>query len=206
METNYRIAYDKGWQDVKKKLPAEIVSRRSVSYCSSKCQFTVPFFNSEYILDCSNETITRKTDRQIPDITASIIILNYLSFSDISPKPDNKWVSLKEIPNGGALFYPAFRKNTIELLLRTFGEQPKELLTCAAALGGQPAALGSASAVFRAFPEIPMCIVMWEGDEEVRANATVLYDPSVADLLHVESIIGLGMYLAAKLKQLAGSL
>ncbi|EGO64477.1 DUF3786 domain-containing protein [Acetonema longum] len=203
METNYRIAYDKGWQDVKKKLPEEIVSRRSVSYCSSKNQFTVPFFNSEYILDCRNETITGKTAGQIPDITASIIILNYLSFSDISPTPDKKWVSLKEIPKGGALFYPAFRKNTIEVLLKTFGKQPKELLTCAAALGGQSASLGSASVVFHAFPEIPLCIVMWEGDEEVRANATVLYDPSIADILHVESIIGLGMYLAAKLNQLA---
>ncbi len=40
------------------------------------------------------------------------------------------------------------------------------------------------------------------GDEEIRANATVLYDPSVAQLLHIESVIGLGMYLSAKLKQL----
>ncbi|TWH49402.1 DUF3786 domain-containing protein [Sporomusa sp. KB1] len=206
METNYRIAYDKGWRDLKKKVPEEIVSRRSVSYCSSNRQFTMPFFNSEYILDCDNETITRKTDGQIPEIIASIIILNYLSFSDTSPELDQKWVSLKEIPNGGALFYPAFRKNAVEVLIRTFGNQTQELLTCAAALGGQPASLGSASVVFHAFPEIPICAVMWEGDEEVRANATVLYDPSIAYLLHIESLIGLGMYLSAKLKQLASSL
>jgi hypothetical protein len=202
MDTNYRIAYNKGWQDLKKKVPEEIASRLSVKYCSSTRQFTVTFFNSEYILDCHNETITRKSNGQTPEIMASIIILNYLSFSDISLKPYDKWVSLKEIPNGGALFYPAFQKNTIEVLIETFGRQPKLLLSCGSALGGQPASMGSVSAVFHAFPEVPLCIVIWEGDEEIRANAAVLYDPSIAYLLHIESLIGLGMYLSAKLKQL----
>lgn len=205
METNYRIAYNKGWQDLKKKVPEEIASRLSVSYCSSTCQFIVTFFNSEYILDCDNETIRRKSDGQVPEIMASIIILNYLSFSEVSQKPAYKWVSLKEIPNGGALFYPAFQKNTIEVLIETFGRQPKQLLSCGAALGGQSASLGNVSVVFHAFPEIPLCVVVWEGDEEVRANATVLYDPSISYLLHIESLIGLGMYLSAKLKQLEAS-
>lgn len=205
METNYRIAYHAGWQDLKKKEPEEIASRLSVSYCNSTRQFTVPFFNEEYILDWDSETIHRKTGGQAPEIMASIIILNYLSFSDVSPKPGHKWVSLKEIPNGGALFYPAFQKNTIGVLIDTFGQQPKQLLTCAAALGGRPAPFGNVSVVFQAFPEIPLCVIMWEGDEEVRTNATLLYDPSVADLLHIESLIGLGMYLAVQLKRLAAS-
>ncbi len=205
METNYRIAYNKGWEDLKKKVPEEIASRLSASYCSSTRQFTVPFFNSEFVLDYDSESIRRKSDGQAPEIMASIIILNYLSFSEVPGKPGYKWVSLKEIPNGGALFYPAFHKSAIEVLIETFGRQPERLLRCGAVLGGQPALLGKVSVVFHAFPEIPLCVVIWEGDEEVRANAAILYDPSVARLLHIESLIGLGMYLSEKLKQLAAT-
>jgi len=203
METNYRIAYDKYWRDLKRKMPEEIATQLTVTYCSDTRQFTVSFFNSEYILDCNTETIRRKTDGHVPEIMASIIMLNYLAYSRPPQKTIEKWVSLKEIPNGGMLFYPAFHKNAIEGLIEAFGHQANQLLVSATALGGQPAAFGNASAIFKAFPEIPLCVIVWEGDEEVRANATILYDPSIELMLHIESVIGLGMYLSNQLKKLA---
>ncbi|HEY3423452.1 MAG TPA: DUF3786 domain-containing protein, partial [Negativicutes bacterium] len=81
--------------------------------------------------------------------------------------------------------------------------QSKQLLSCAAALGGETALFGTASAIFHAFPEIPLCVIVWEGDEEVPANATILFDPSIGTLLHIESLIGLGMYLSKQLRLLA---
>jgi len=203
METNYRIAYDKYWQDLKRKVPEEIATQLAVTYSSETCQFVVTFFNSEYILDWNNETVYRKTDGHVPEIMASIIILNYLAYARPPQETAKKWVSLKEIPNGGMLFYPAFHKNSIIGLIQAFGHQSQQLLTCAAAFGGKPAAFGDASAIFQAFPEIPLCVIIWEGDEDVRANATILFEPSVEHLLHIESVIGLGMYLASKLKSRA---
>jgi hypothetical protein len=97
------------------------------------------------------------------------------------------------------LFYPAFHRNSIQGLIKAFGHQAKQLLTSAAILGGQEASFGDASVIFQAFPEIPLCVTVWEGDEEVHANATILYDPSIEHFLHIESVIGLGMYLASKL-------
>jgi len=205
METNYRVAYDKYWQDLKRKVPEEIATQLAVTYCSDTRQFVVTFFNSEYVLDCNTETIFRKTDGHIPEIMASIIMLNYLAYAHSSRETAKKWVSLKEIPNGGMLFYPAFHKNSIIGLIEAFGHRSKDLLECAITLGGQPASFGDASAIFQAFPEIPLCVIVWEGDEEVRANATILYEPSIEHLLHIESVIGLGMYLASKLKRRATS-
>jgi len=132
---------------------------------------------------------------------ASIIMLNYLAYARSPQETAKKWVSLKEISNGGTLFYPAFHKNSIVGLIKAFGHQPKQLLACAATLGGQPTSFGDASAIFQAFPEIPLCVIVWEGDEEVQANATILFEPSIEHLLHMESVIGLGMYLASKLKR-----
>lgn len=203
METNYRIAYDKYWQDLKRKVPEEIATQLAVTYCSKSRQFGVTFFNSEYNLDCNTETIYRTVDGHVPDINACIIMLNYLVYARSPLETPKKWVSLKELPNGGMLFYPAFHKSSIVGLIKAFGHRPKQLLACASDLGGQPASFGDASAIFQAFPEIPLCVIIWEGDEEVRANATILFEPSIEHLLHIESSIGLGMYLASKLKRLA---
>ena len=202
METNYRIAYAKGWQDVKEKDPLEIAARLAVTFHPDTQQFTLEFFGEEYLLDWATEKIWRKTDGQVPEITDSIIMLNYLSFSDSLVPPTDQWVSLKEIPNGGALFYPAFRENTIQVIIQTFGHRPDHFRRCAAALGGKPGPFKGVSAVFQAFPEIPLSIILWEGDEEISANATVLMQPSIASLLHIECLIGLGMLLGTKLRDI----
>ena len=132
---------------------------------------------------------------------ASIIMLNYLSYAQLTQETAKKWVSLKEIPNGGMLFYPAFHKQSIVGLIKAFGHESKQLLLCAADMGGQSTSSGDASVIFQAFPEIALRVIVWEGDEEVRSNATLLFEPSIEHLLHIESIIGLGMYLVSQLKK-----
>lgn len=202
MKTNYRVAYDKWWQDLKRKTPEEIATHLAVTYSSDTRQFVVTYFGSEYILDCDNETIYRKADGQVTEMMPSIIMLNYLVYAQSPQETTKRWVSLKEIPNGGMLFYPAFHKNSLVGLTKTFGHQSKQLLACATDLGGQIASFGDTSVIFQAFPEIPLCVVIWEGDDEVGANATILFEPSVEHFLHIESLIGLGMYLASELKRL----
>lgn len=200
METNYRVAYDIWWKDLKTKDPEEITTYLEVTYCSSTGQFMLTFFNSEYILDCNNETIYRKSDGYVPDMTISVLMLNYLVYARPPEETTNEWVSLKEIPGGGKLFYPAFYKTAIIGLINAFGHDSKELFRCGASFGGEPTSYGNASVIFQAFPEISLCVVIWEGDEEIAPNATILYKPSIKNLLHIESIIGLGGILASKLK------
>lgn len=206
METNYRIAYDKYWQDLKRKDPEEVANYLAVTYERNDNHFVVMFFGSEYILDCNSEKIYRKRDEHPLNITAGIIILNYLAYAGPIPKTTPKWVSLKELPNGGMLFYPAFLQSSLKPLIKAFGRESQKLIPASAELGGIPADFGDASVVFQAFPEIPLGVIVWEGDEEVRANATILYDPSIEYLLHIESAIGLGMYLSNQLVKRAAGL
>lgn len=203
MESNYHIAYNKGWDDLKQKDPKDIANAMAVTYLNDKQQFIVPFLNETYIVDCNKQSICKEADGTVPGIGAAILILHYLTFFQTKAEPANKWVSLKEIPNGGMLFYPAFHKESIGGLIRAFGHQSALLLECAKRIGGQPAGFGDASAVFNMFPKIPLCVVIWEGDEEIAANATILFDPSIEHFLHIESVIGLGGYLASKLIKLA---
>jgi hypothetical protein len=203
MQTNYRIAYDKGWDDLKRKAPEEITNAVDVIYLSDNHQFIVPYFNENYIVDCNKQVIYKQSDGTFPLIGASILILHYITFFQTRAESSDKWVSLKEIPNGGMLFYPAFHKESIVGLIKTFGHKPALMLECAKQIGGQPARFGHASAVFKIFPKISLCVIIWEGDEEIEANATVLFDPSIEYFLHIESVIGVGGYLVNKLIELA---
>lgn len=204
MESNYRVVYDKFWQDIKKRDPEEITAARAVSYTSDTRQFVMMFFNEEYIVDSDKETICRKADEYVPDVMATIIILNYLAYAQPLPESAPSWVSIKEIP-GGMIFYSAFHKTAISVLIEAFGHQTGRLMTAARSLGGQAGPFGDASVVFRAFPEIPLCVIVWQGDEEVRANATILYDPSIELMLRSAISIDLGIYLAGQLKRLAAT-
>ena len=204
-ETSYRIVYDKLWQDIKQRDPEEITAARAVTYTSTTRQFQVMFFDEEYIADSTKETISRKTDGQVPDTVATIIMLNYLAHAQSLTQPSSNWVSIKEIPDG-MIFYSAFHKTAIAVLIKTFGQQAAQLMKAAGPLGGQPGPFGAASVVFRAFPEIPLCVVVWEGDEEVPANATILYDPAIVLMLPSAISIDLGVYLAGQLRKLAAQL
>ncbi|RDY23116.1 DUF3786 domain-containing protein [Romboutsia maritimum] len=199
MKNNYYIAYEKEWKGLKKRKPEDVADIANISYCKIKNQFKVPFLNLNYILDCNNESIYRESDGYIPDIESSIMILNYLTFSKLFHVPNNNWVSLKEIPNGGALFYPAFYKSSILELIKSFGKDLKKFERSSKALNGIPTTLGDASYIFKVFPKVMICVVLWEGDEEISPNATILFKPSIEHLMHIESIIGLGSYIAGKL-------
>ncbi|WP_407314460.1 DUF3786 domain-containing protein [Desulfosporosinus sp. SB140] len=204
IESSYRDVYAKFWRDIKQRNPAEITAARAVSYRSDAHQFVVMFFNEEYIVDREKETIYRKADGDVPDVVATIIILNYLAYAQPLPESTPGWVSIKEIP-GGMLFYSAFHKTAISVLIEAFGHQADRLMTAARFLGGQAGPFGEASVVFKAFPEIPLCVIVWEGDEEVQANATVLYDPSIEFMLQSAICIDLGVYLAGQLKRLVAA-
>lgn len=203
-ESNYQIVYAKLWQDIRRSDPEEITAVRAITFSSDTRQFVVMFFNEEYIADSDKETIYRKADGHVPDVLATIIILNYLAYAQPLPEFKPKWVSVKEIP-GGMIFYAAFHKTAISVLIGAFGHQASQLMTAARFLGGQAGPFGDTSVVLEAFPEVSLCVKVWEGDEEVQPNATILYDPSIELILPSAISIDLGVYLAGQLKKLAAA-
>lgn len=199
MESNYKVAYKSEWSKLKKLEPLDISKRLDVKYNQESRQFIVSFLNEDYILDCKTETIYRKIDKYEPVIDDSIIILNYLTYSAENINKSNKWVSLKEIPNGGALFYPAFYNAAIRSIITTFGHDINEFDKRALNLGGKDIKLGDKGYEFKILPKISICIAIWEGDDEISPNATILYNPSIAHLVHIETVIGIGYSICNKL-------
>lgn len=198
MGNNYEIAYKEEWNKLKKLDPFDVSKRLDVKYCSNKNQFTIIFLNEELLIDFKTESIYSKMDGKRPLIGDSIIILNYLTYSKDYIAEIDKIVSLKEIPNGGALFYPAFHKSSIVQLINTFGYDIKQFEKNASKIGSEEVNIGDKGYKFKVLPKINIYIAIWEGDDEIPPNATILFEPSIEKLVHIETVIGIGMRLANK--------
>ena len=199
MDSNYKVAYNTEWSKLKKLDPLEIAKRLDVKYDDENKQFIVPFLNKDYILDIEHETIYRKDDNFVPSIDDSIIILNYLTYSSTNIEIHNKWVTLKEIPNGGVMFFPAFQNMTVKMLIKRFKDNIKEFEENALKLGGEKINFGDNAYKFKVLTKISICVVYWEGDEDFSSNASILFNPSIQHLVHIETVIGIGMCVANKL-------
>ena len=199
---NYRIAYNQGWKMLKDRNFNRVSKIRDVKHREDVNIFEIDILGDHYILECDSEKIYNIETLEDMDISLAITLLNYLGFSDDDIKVENKWVSLKEIPNGGNLYYPAFYKSSIETLIKEFGYSSDIFSMLALGLGGTEYKFGDASAIFNIFPRVPICVVIWEGDDEISANATVLFDNSIQKIMHIESSIGVGMFITKQLKDL----
>jgi hypothetical protein len=130
-----------------------------------------------------------------------LLVLHYLLTEKGKPLTGRS-ITLKEIPDG-LNYFPTFTKRALKPLIDAFGKEPGRLVKAAGKLGGRRAVFGDASAVIDAFPHVPLTFVLWRGDDELPAAASILFDSSVTDCLSVEDIIVLSEITAWKLARLA---
>jgi hypothetical protein len=196
--SNYRIAFDTAMARVRKKDPVVMADNAGVEYLADMQMFMVPFFQHICIVNCvTGEVSDKDTGRRI-DLCTGVIVLDYLSCAqDVSV--DERLISLKEVPNGGMIFYPAFKLRTIDALVRTFQQKVEDLHDAASHFGGISVKMGHAASKFQALPKISITVVLWAGDEEINASGNVLFDNSIDAFLPVEDIIGLGNYCVDEL-------
>jgi len=163
----------------------------------------VPFLDRRYRL-ASDDFKFADLDaagRQVP-IQEQILVLHYLMGAD-APAPSGRWVAYREIP--GASFYnSAFIKRAVDPMKKTFGQDAAGFRRAAARLGGRSIDAGDAGFEFRAFPKVPLQIILHEGDEEFPAEAGILFDRSAGGILSPEDIAWLAGMVVYRLIALSG--
>ena len=126
------------------------------------------------------------------------MLLFYLRASDGTPT-SGTWVSFRELPNA-SLYHQAFTGYTGNRLAATFGLAPASLDRSARNLGGEPiVGLAPHAWRFLALPRVPLAACLWPGDEEMRAQAAVLFDSSAGQHLPTDGLALLGAGLTGRL-------
>lgn len=197
--SNYVNALNHEWGKLVKICPIDICDRLKVEYNRAEKKFTVLYYGKHCIIDLYNKVIFDKDSYEPLDIIDSIIILNYLTYSSFYIEKSANWLSLKEIPNGGALFYPAFYKSSIFNITKRFGDNLCEFENVSIKLNGKLIEYGDKGFVFEILPKVKIAIIIWSGDEEMSASSSVLFESSIQHLLHIETIIGAAMNLINRL-------
>lgn len=131
-----------------------------------------------------------------------VLLLHYLLGADRS-EPTGNMVTFREF-TGGALYYPAYRKRTIDFLISRFGKDPEALRRAGERIGGVPLGKGSASFRVQFLPKIAVDLLLWEGDEEVPASANILFDECAGRILTTEGVTVVAGTLCSRVVALSG--
>jgi hypothetical protein len=137
------------------------------------------------------------------DITAHILLLHYLLMADGTPMA-NQWIAFRRLP-GGMGYDAAFQGRADRRLVQRFGSDRSAFEAAAQALEGERLAFGDASYSFRVLPSLWLAAVLNLADDELPAEASVLFDGAANHYLPTEDLAVLGGTLAGRLIRAARS-
>lgn len=201
-ESNLTKAYEDAYRIAGAKIarcnPEEVCQNSKASFEQATNTFLVKHFNSEYRVARDSGVVCSPVASAAPTVTEKVLILHYLLHAQPQPL-SGKSIAFREVPGGGALYYPAFKKRAIDPLVKALADQPAAFQKAAVALSGVPEKYGTVSVTLYAFPFVPITYVLWQGDAEMPASGTILFDASVAAFLPVEDIVLAGSFGAYRL-------
>jgi hypothetical protein len=115
-----------------------------------------------------------------------ILILHYFTQAKGTPLT-GKQIPYRDLP-GGLVYYPTFIKRTIEPISDFFGKDPALLVGVGKMLGARPGTIGDASLIIDAFTRVPISVILWQGDDELKSEVNLLFDGNIPDYLTSEDI------------------
>lgn len=192
MESNLKSAYFEAYRIACEKLPKcsieEVCQNSKAVFQKTANAYSLKYFDREYLIDCNSGAVSLKGERAEVTTTEKVLILHYLIHSEPVPLTGRN-ISFMEVPGGGAIYYSTFKKRAIDPLVKTFSNKLPDFLKAASALSGIPEKLGDAGITIYAFPLVPITYVLWQGDDEIPASGTILFDASISHFLPVEDIV-----------------
>jgi len=156
---------------------------------------TIEYLNQLYVISVPGMEISLRDSlnhregqesREGIDLKDRILILHYLITAKGTPAT-GKLIGFKQVP-GGLFEYASFSREVLSPLLKHFGKEPERLVEAAANLGGAKVGYGDVAVSIKAFPNVPVVIVLWRGDDEFAPNANILFGSTVADYLPTEDM------------------
>jgi hypothetical protein len=172
------------WQKLIDLDPCVQAHESGCAYDHGHRRFTVPLIHADFMVNLEQRSI------QGPGGEASFLeqlcMLSYLLRARDIPLA-NKLVKPEQL-EAGQFFFRGHHALPTEKLLGVFGNQPDLLLRAAATLYAKPVPYGDASVEVRVLPRFPVTFVVWGGDEEFAARASVFFDETADRHLALDAI------------------
>lgn len=205
MQPNYRPALELAQRNLRSLTPETVARRAGVDLrpAGEGLEFQLRLLGRDYRVPFPECLVYDISTGAPAGVSPTLIALHYLITADGSPVK-HEWVPFRMVPGGG-VYEAAFRRRSIGPLLSSFAEDPAGLHQAAVALGGERAGMGDVSYIFDALPRLPMACVLWLGDDEQEAEASILFDADAPSYLPTEDLAALAGMLAFGLIRARGA-
>ena len=147
---------------------------------------TLNYLNEIYRINIPTAEVVFVDSKQPVPLRDKIFILHYFTQAK-GTSLTGKQIPYRDLP-GGLVYYPTFIKRTIEPISEFFGKDPALLVGVGKMLGAKPGTLGDASLIIDAFARVPISVILWQGDDELKAEVNLLFDANILDYLTSEDV------------------
>lgn len=152
----------------------------------SRSEITVQYLNRHYLITLPDIKVALVDSAEEVPVRDKLLILHYFISARGTPAA-NRLITFRELPEGN-VYFPTFSQRTIKPLLNYFAKEPNRLLKAGAKLGGSKVTLGDTALTLPAFSRVPIIIILWQGDDELAPQGSILFDASITDYLPTEDI------------------
>jgi len=178
------------WEQLEKLDYAETAQRAKCEYLPDIECHIIKLLNTEYTVDLSYKKIYSRPEDSIQKpagFLEELCLLAYLINAKDIPLAE-KLVRAEALP-GGQFFFRGIHKLPAEKLEKAFGTHPQVLLEVSEQFNAQECEYGDASISLFIFPRLPLTIVIWGGDEEFEARASILFDQTAASQMPLDALL-----------------
>jgi len=174
------MANDGLWQQVLGLDGLQTARRAKCRYLSDSQSYVITLLNREYTVELPEKKVSGA------GFTEELSILTYLINSKDLPVA-NKLKTAQQLPDG-QFFFRGPHKLITEKLEEAFGQFPERLYDVMDKFGAERREFGDASIELYVLPRVPLTIVIWRGDEEFAARASVLFDETATEQMPLDAL------------------
>lgn len=180
------------WERLRDMDPEEVCRRARASYDGARRGYVLRILNEDYLVLPEERLVERlgspPAEGRSPGFYLYFIAVHYLLNAQERPLAGDM-VTPKEVRDGEVFFSGGSHAPNLTPLVQRFDGQREALWRAAEALGGRRVDYGDAAVEVPALPRVPVTLILWFGDEEFPARASVLFDRSVEHHLPIEGLL-----------------
>ena len=185
--------------EVAAKHPGRLAVNCGGTLADQEIQLT--YWGQPVAISCADLIARRRADGAECSVYDTGMLLYYLREADGTPMADH-WIGYRELP-GGNFYSQAFQGYTGDRLVRTYGERLEDYMQAAEKLDGvQLTGLPGVAYAFLPLPRIRLASILYPGDEEFAARASVLFDAAASHYMTTDGLALLGAGLVGRLIQM----
>ena len=184
------MAHEGLWEQLLK-LDTKVTEKRAdCHYICEKKQYLLKMLSKKYVIDLKKREVfsdNPDSKQQSANFLQQLCLLAYLINSQDLPLA-GVLVRGEELPSG-QFFFRGLHGLPTEKLKSALGSCPERLYEALSHFDAEKRNFGDASIELRVFTRIPLTMVIWRGDDEFDARASVLFDRTASSHLPLDALL-----------------